>query len=51
MNRVRVYIFSGDEQRPGVAAVRKLNEKISKDSRVRAVLINIGDGYTLCTKH
>ena len=50
VRRVIVIIYSGEEQRPGVAAVRKLNDKISKDCRVRAVLINIGDGYTLCTK-
>ena len=43
-------IFSEESQRPAVGAVRKLNEKIGKDGRVRAVLMNIGDGYTLCTK-
>ena len=43
-------IFSADSQRPGVVAVRKLNEKIGRDARVRAVQMNIGDGYTLCAK-
>merc|ERR1712126_592799 len=41
----------GDEvQSPDVVAMRKLNPKLSKDSRVNVVLMNIGDGYTLATK-
>merc|ERR1711884_127675 len=43
-------VVNADSQRPGVVAVRKLNEKIGKDARVRAVQMNIGDGYTLCAK-
>merc|ERR1711874_787891 len=43
-------VVNEESQRPAVGAVRKLNEKIGKDDRVRAVLMNIGDGYTLCTK-
>merc|ERR1711963_814313 len=38
-------VVNADSQRPGVVAVRKLNEKIGKDARVRAVQMNIGDGY------
>merc|ERR1712066_174906 len=43
-------LVNADSQRPGVVAVRKLNEKIGKDARVTAVQMNIGDGYTLCSK-
>merc|ERR1711936_159958 len=43
-------VVNEESQRPAVGAVRKLNEKIGKDGRVRAVLMNLGDGYTLCTK-
>merc|ERR1712038_1802516 len=43
-------VVNVESQRPAVGAVRKLNEKIGKDGRVRAVLMNIGDGYTLCVK-
>merc|ERR1712038_1418459 len=43
-------VVNEESSRPGVGAVRKLNEKIAGDSRVRAVMMNIGDGYTLVTK-
>merc|ERR1712241_180574 len=43
-------VINSESQRPGVVAVRKLNEKIGKDARVRAVQMDIGDGYTLCAK-
>merc|ERR1711992_118275 len=39
-----------ESSRPSVAAVRKLNEKIAGDDRVKSVMMNIGDGYTLVTK-
>ena len=45
-----VNIFSAEVNRSEVVAVRKLNEKIGGDKRVRAVMMNIGDGYTLATK-
>ena len=45
-----VNIFSVEVDRASVVAVRKLNEKIAGDDRVRAVMMNIGDGYTLVTK-
>merc|ERR1711973_649444 len=33
-----------------LVAIRKLNEKLGKDTRVNTSLLNIGDGYTLVTK-
>ena len=33
-----------------MVAVRKLNKKIAGDDRVKSVMMNIGDGYTLVTK-
>ena len=42
--------FSVEVNRPSVVAVRKLNEKIAGDDRVKSVMMNIGDGYTLVTK-
>ena len=30
--------------------MRKLNTKLATDCRVKTVMINIGDGYTLVTK-
>ena len=39
-----------DNWREGVLAIRRLNEKLGRDSRVTTVMMNIGDGYTLATK-
>jgi len=33
-----------------LVSLRKLNTKLAKDCRVKTVMINIGDGYTLVTK-
>ena len=35
---------------PGTAALIKLNEKLSRDSRVETVLLTIGDGLQFCRK-
>merc|ERR1711874_257997 len=43
-------VVNAEISRPDVVAVRKLNEKIAGDNRVRSVMMNIGDGYTLATK-
>ena len=44
-------MYSSDEdQSVDTVALRKLNDKIAKDSRVMAVQMNVGDGVTLCTK-
>ena len=42
---------SEEEPTPNVAAMRALNVKLAADSRVTTVLMNVGDGYTLVTKH
>ena len=34
----------------GTEAIRRLNDKLAADKRVRAVQLNIGDGYTMVTK-
>ena len=39
-----------EEQAEHIVAIRTLNMKLSKDARVTAVMMNIGDGYTLATK-
>ena len=39
-----------EEQAEHILAIRNLNDKLSKDDRVTAVMMNIGDGYTLVTK-
>ena len=44
------YLVSDAEQSEDTVALKKLNEKLSKDSRVQTVIMNIGDGYTLVTK-
>jgi len=43
-------VVSDEDQSVDTVALRKLNEKIAKDSRVMAVQMNVGDGVTLCTK-
>ena len=39
-----------EEQAEHILAIRSLNDKLSTDPRVTAVMMNIGDGYTLVTK-
>jgi len=43
-------VIGDTDQTPDTVALRKLNVKIASDSRVKCVMINIGDGYTLVTK-
>jgi len=43
-------VVSDEDQSVSTVALRKLNDKIAKDSRVMAVQMNVGDGLTLCTK-
>ena len=43
-------VVGDEDQSPDTVMLRKLNDKLSKDTRVNVVLMNIGDGYTLCTK-
>jgi len=43
-------VLDDAEQSEDTVALKKLNEKLSKDSRVQTVIMNIGDGYTLVTK-
>ena len=43
-------VLEGDDSDAGTIAIRKLNEKIHKDSRVVAVLLPIADGVTLARK-
>jgi predicted O-methyltransferase YrrM len=38
------------DRSPGVSAIRSLNTKIAKDSRVDAVLLPVGDGMTLARR-
>jgi len=35
----------------GVQVLRRLNEKITEDARVTAVMVNAGDGIFLCLKN
>ena len=42
--------IGNDDQSENTVSMRKLNTKLAKDCRVKAVMINIGDGYTLVTK-
>ena len=39
-----------EEQAEPIVAIRNLNDKLGQDDRVTAVMMNIGDGYTLVTK-
>ena len=39
-----------EEQGEHIVAIRNLNDKLGQDDRVTAVMMNIGDGYTLVTK-
>jgi predicted O-methyltransferase YrrM len=39
-----------EDQSADTEALRRLNTKLAADSRVRTVMMNIGDGYTLATK-
>ena len=43
-------VIQEEEQAEYVLAIRSLNDKLSTDPRVTAVMMNIGDGYTLVTK-
>ena len=43
-------VVDPDKTDPGTMAIKALNEKISKDSRVVAVQLNVGDGYSMVTK-
>lgn len=43
-------VVGDEDQSPDTVMLRKLNDKLSKDTRVNVVLMNIGDGYTLATK-
>lgn len=43
-------VIGDEDQSQDTLALRKLNAKIAADGRVRAVMMNIGDGYTLVTK-
>ena len=43
-------VIQEQEQGEHILAIRSLNDKLSKDPRVTAVMMNIGDGYTLVTK-
>ena len=43
-------VIGDKDQSQDTLALRKLNAKIAADGRVRAVMMNIGDGYTLVTK-
>ena len=43
-------VVGQEDQSPDTVALRQLNDRIAADSRVVAVQMNIGDGYTLVTK-
>jgi len=44
-------VMDATDTSPDTLALKALNEKIGKDSRVTAVLMNIGDGLTLVSVH
>lgn len=43
-------VMGTEDESADTAALRALNTKLAGDSRVRTVMMNIGDGYTLATK-
>ncbi|KAF6030291.1 COMTD1 [Bugula neritina] len=44
-------LLSEENERAGVAAMRKLNMKIKQDPRVSSVMLNIADGTYVCIKN
>ena len=43
-------VLSEEDNSVDTTALKKLNDKLAKDERVKVVQINIGDGYTMATK-
>ena len=43
-------VLEAGTQDPDTEAIKTLNTKLSRDTRIAAVQMNVGDGYTLVTK-
>ena len=50
VGKIPFYQIGNDDQSENTVSMRKLNTKLATDCRVKTVMINIGDGYTLVTK-